>query len=299
MKEKNYAMNTPVSMKALLAFESSVRLGSFVLAAEALHVTPGAIGQQIKKLEEQLGFALFIRDIRKLTVTGQGMAYYQLIAPALAQLLDAGRKVRERTGRRLCLSMPPGVAAKWFSPRMPQFIAAFPDVDLHLNASTTLVMLERDNVDLAIRYFDGHAQQSALCRLMWNDECRVYAQPALLSARQINTPADIGNATLLHTTLHPDWTAWLNCHTPLTPERIASLNGIHFDQTLLAIEAAKQGQGLLLCHPKLVEEELTQGTLIRAFDHVWHSGKGFWLLINPQKKADATVNAVAQWLLRN
>jgi len=84
-----------------------MRLGSFTLAASELNVTPGAIGQQIQKLEEWLGVALFVRQIRQVTPTPEGRAYYAQIQPALAQIVHASRRMRERQGKGVTLSVPP------------------------------------------------------------------------------------------------------------------------------------------------------------------------------------------------
>ncbi|RKR54692.1 LysR family transcriptional regulator [Yokenella regensburgei] len=289
-------MNSLPPLKALQAFEASVRLGSFLNAASALHVTPGAISQLVKKLENQLNVQLFIRDVRRLTVTEAGLEYYRLIVPALAQLAAAGEAMQALNQHRLTFSMPPGVAAQWFSARMPALMAAFPGTDLHLNATSAVMTLERDNIDIAIRYFDGRSQQGPLCQPLWDDECRVYANPQYLQAQGLRSPEDVVRATLLHTTMYPDWNQWLMRYTSLTEAQRAAIPGIHVDQTLLAIDAARRGQGVLICHPQLVNEALKQGALTEIFNAPWHSGKGFWLLINPRKREDKRVLAVVEWL---
>lgn len=282
-------------MKALLAFEVSVRLGSFLKAAEELHVTPGAVGQQIKKLEERLGVILFTRGVRRLTVTASGKEYYRLLAPALQQIAAAGKKIEEAARRRFTISMPPGFAAQWFSPRMPAFIARFPDIDLRLNATAAVVSLEQDDVDLAIRHFDGRGALGK-CQLLVEDECWVYCRPDYLVERKIQGPDDLSKATLLHTTMFPDWEAWLQEHTAFSLDEIEAQAGIHFDQTLLAIEAAKRGQGMMICIPLLLEEALCKGELIRAFPFSYRTGKGFYLTLAQARRKDSHLHEICQWL---
>ena len=86
-------------MNSLRAFEASIRLNSFSLAAEELNVTPGAVGQQIKKLEDWLGMELFTRSVRQVRPTADGLDYAARIGPALRQIVDASQQVRGRSDR--------------------------------------------------------------------------------------------------------------------------------------------------------------------------------------------------------
>lgn len=134
---------------------------------------PGAVGQQIRKLEDWLGVALFVREVRQVLPTEAARAYWQRIQPALAEIADASRKVRDSGSMAVWLSMPPGFAAKWFTSRMAGLLTRYPGLELHLNASAQLVDFERDAIDLAIRYFDGRAPQLDVT-LLCTDEARVY-----------------------------------------------------------------------------------------------------------------------------
>ncbi len=111
-------MNPYPPLKALVAFDATMRTGSFSLAAAELFVTPGAVGQQIQKLEEWLGVALFVRQVRQVQPTEDALGYWKRIQPALAQIADASHRLRERRNSAVVLSMPPGFATKWFASRM-------------------------------------------------------------------------------------------------------------------------------------------------------------------------------------
>ncbi|MFP3582642.1 LysR family transcriptional regulator [Paraburkholderia sp. SIMBA_055] len=106
-------------LKALIAFEAAMRLGSFTLASQELNLTPGAVGQQIHKLEDWLGIALFVRQTRQVTPTEDGRAYFVQIEPALSELIRASYRIREGRGDGVRLSMPPSFAAKWFALAWP------------------------------------------------------------------------------------------------------------------------------------------------------------------------------------
>ncbi|WP_114196166.1 LysR substrate-binding domain-containing protein [Edaphovirga cremea] len=283
-------------MRALLAFEAAARLSSFTLAAAELSVTPGAISQQVKKLEEWLGAELFVRETRQLTITDVGEHYYQQILLPLNQIAQASENVVNRQKRSVCISMPPSVAAKWFSPRMPLFMREFPLIELRLNATTALVDVDHGNVDVGICYYDG---QSPLLEntFLAPDECRVYCHPGYQQTHNLLQPEALSRATLLHTSLHPHWADWLALNTALSKSQIKAILAISFDQSLLAIEAAKRQQGVVLTSRLLVEEELQQGTLIELFDLPYSTGQAFYLVNSCRKTLSADVIAVREWLL--
>ena len=201
-------MKTTLPVKALLVFDAAMRHNSFTMAAEELHVTPGAVGQQIQKLEAWLGVALFARMVRQIHPTAEAQHYWSNVQPALARLQHASEQIRLRQVNEVWLSMPPTLAAKWFAPRMAGFLAQWPDISLHLGATTAISDFERDRVDLAIRYFDG-ADASLESTLLYADEVRLYCAPDYVKELRLQVPSDLVRATLLHTTLQPHWKSWL------------------------------------------------------------------------------------------
>ncbi len=271
-----------------------MRLSSFTLAADELGVTPGAVGQQIQKLEEWLGVALFARQIRQVTPTAEGRAYFARIQPALAEILHASRRLRERNNTGLRLSMPPSFAAKWFGPRMADFLQAYPGIALSLTTSTSFVDFELDAVDLAIRYFNGVAPELSV-QLLWPDEARAYCSPAYARKRKLKTPRDLQAATLLHNTLHPHWTAWLQRFSCLAAAQIEAIAGMQFDQSLMAIEAAVREQGVVLTSALLVEAELAGGTLIEPFGDALPLSTGYYLAHPATAELQPGVSALKDW----
>ncbi len=283
-------------LKALVALEAAMRLGSFTLAAEELAVTPGAVGQQIQKLEEWLGVALFVRQVRQVTPTAEGRAYFARIQPALAEIIVASRRLRESRHNGVRLSMPPSFAAKWFAPRMADFVTRYPEVALSLSTSTALVDFELDAVDLAIRYFDGHDGQLDVERLA-PDEVRAYCSADYAARMQLTAPAALRTATLLHNTLHPHWPQWLRQFTDLADDAIERIAGIHFDQSLMAIDAAVRGQGVVLTSPLLTEAEVHEGTLIEPFAGALSLDKGYYLVHPGALELAPGARALKAWLI--
>lgn len=282
-------------MKALVALEAAMRLGSFTLAAQELSVTPGAIGQQIQKLEDWLGVALFIRQVRQVTPTAEGRLYFARIQPALLEIILASRRLRERRIKGVRLSMPPSFAAKWFAPRMADFLQAHPGIALNLNTTTTVLDFEYDAVDLAVRYFDGVDRQLTV-QLLCTDEARAYCSPAYAKKWNLKRPEDLRSATLLHNTLHPHWKAWLTRFSSLAETQIEGIGGIHFDQSLMAIDAAVRAQGVVLTSPILLEAELAAGALVDPFGHALALPTGYHLVHPDTDELKPDVASLKAWM---
>lgn len=273
-----------------------MRLGSFTLAAAELSVTPGAVGQQIQKLEEWLGIALFVRQIRQVTPTAEGRAYFAQIQPAIAQIVEASRRVREGRSKGVRLSMPPSLAAKWFAPRMAEFLIAHPGIALNLSTSTAFVDFELDAVDLAIRYFNG-ADPALSVHLLYADSARIYCSPVYARQLKLKRPEDLHRATLLHNTLHPHWTAWLKQFSALTQAQIERIGGVHVDQSLIAIEAAVRGQGVVLTSALLTQAEVASGSLIEPFDLALPLTSAYYLVHPRTADLHAGARTLKAWLI--
>lgn len=283
-------------LKALTAFEAAMRLGSFTLASQELNVTPGAVGQQIQKLEQWLGTELFVRQIRQVTPTEDGRTYFAQIQPALAELIQASHRIRGRRGSGLRLSMPPSFAAKWFAPRMADFLQANPGISLSLSTTTTMVDFELDGVDLAVRHFDGKDPQLSV-QLLCHDEAHAYCHAAYADQHRLRRPDDLRRATLLHNTLHPHWVAWLSRFSDLAEPAIEAIAGIGFDQSLMAIDAAVRSQGVVLTSPLLVERELARGELIEPFGDALPLSAGYYLVHPATAGNRPNVQALKTWFL--
>lgn len=290
-------MKTSLPVKALLVFDAAMRHNSFALAAEELHVTPGAVGQQIQKLEAWLGVTLFTRMVRQIHPTAEALQYWSSIQPALTRLQHASEQIRLRQVNEVWLSMPPTLAAKWFAPRMAGFLAQRPEISLHLGATTAISDFERDRVDLAIRYFDGE-DASLESTLLYRDEVRLYCAPGYVKELRLQVPSDLVRATLLHTTLQPHWKSWLQRFSTLSDVQIDAIPHLHFDQSLLAIETARYGQGAVLSSAILTEAELHDGALCEPFGCRLPVTKGYYVVHHRGTPLRPAALALKNWLLQ-
>lgn len=237
-------------LNALKAFETAARWSSISLAARELGVTPGAVSQQIKVLEDHAGARLFRREGAALALTELGMALQPVLRDAFEQLKRSADIIYGPGQRRsLAVSVPPSFAVRWLVPRMIRFSVAHPEIEVWISADMQLTDVAGGRADVAVRYGRGGYPGVRIEPLLEAGVIPV-CSPALLSGRKpLNRPADLAGQTLIHVTTsaieepRPDWAAWLASRG--LGEIDASV-GPRFDQTAFAIEDAANGRGVAL-----------------------------------------------------
>jgi LysR family glycine cleavage system transcriptional activator len=285
------------SLNGLRAFEAAARLRSFTLAAAELNVTQTAISHQIRRLEEQLGIKLFIRQNRALALTRQAQDYLPSVRTAFEDLRRATARLhRAEQEERLTVSTTASLATKWLVSRVAAFQDANPGMEVRITTSTHLVDFHREEVDIAVRY--GRGVWPGL-RAHWLMAERLFpvCSPALLNgANPLRQPADLAHHTLLHTSLPRDeWNLWLTAAG--LPHAIAARRGLSFDLGFMAIQAAVEGLGIALGRSHLVEADIAAGRLVAPFDTELPRDAGYYV-VTPEATADATKIALFRdWLI--
>ena len=282
-------------LNAVRAFEAAARHLSFARAAEELHVTPAAISQQVKLLEEHLGVALFVRG-KKLTLGDAAQTLLPQISEALDQIERAMLKARPNTqNNTLVISAPPAFASRWLVPRLEDFQTQHPGIELRLHATKRPVNFQVEDVDVAIRFGAGNYTGLSTERLMPEALIPV-ATPAL--AATIDTPDDLAHCNLLEDDWHiengmfPDWITWLTTlGVSATPSRIR-----HFGDASLVIQAAVSGLGVALCWHSLVTDDLKTGRLVHLLNQSIPSTLGYDLVIPQNRLALDKVLTFRNWL---
>jgi LysR family glycine cleavage system transcriptional activator len=285
------------SLTALRAFEAAARQLSFARAATELHVTPAAISQQIKQLEDYLGLALFRRGKTLALSDGAGVVLPQ-ISEAFDQLERAVDRLRLRDASGPCVvSTPPTFAAHWLVPRLEDFHSRYPDIELRLLATRRLVDFSLEDVDVAVRFGAGPFPGLHAEALMQESIVPV-ATPAM--AETIKAPADLLHCTLLHDESHewdpafPDWETWLSA---LGIAITQPLRVRHFGDSSLSIQAAVSGLGVTLMWRSLVVDELRSGRLQQLFGHSLATNQRYHLVTTDSRLKLAKVSAFREWLL--
>ena len=284
-------------LTALRAFEAVARHLSMVRAAEELHVTPAAVSQQIKQLEDLLGQPLFKRG-KTLALSDSAEAALPLLTDAFDRLERAAAQLYSGANDGpLVVSTPPTFAARWLVPRLDDFQTCHPEIELRLLATRRLVDFALEDVDCAIRFGDGDYPDLSVERLMPEAIIPV-AAPTL--AAGIATTADIARKPLLNDEWHtsnlafPDWETWLASQgvTPESPLRIK-----HFGESNLTIQAAVSGLGVALVWRSLVEDDLKAGRLVWLLDQTIATRMAYHLVMPPNRIGMPKVAAFRAWLL--
>jgi LysR family glycine cleavage system transcriptional activator len=283
-------------LRALQAFEAAGRHLSFARAAKELHVTPAAVSQQIKLLEEQIGQPLFERA-PTLRLSAAAAAVSRQLREALDALEQVSGQLRASQAERpLVVSLPPSFASRWLIPRLERFSLKHPDIELHLQATTRAVDFASEDVDVAVRYGAGRYPGLHVERLRAETVVAV-AHPRL--AAGLRQASDLTRTTLLHNTglswdpTFPDWPTWLrNAGVIATaPLRIRK-----FDEANMVIEAALAGLGVALVWRTLVNEELASGRLLALFEEQ-PLANAYHFVCPPERLGLPRVAAFRQWLL--
>lgn len=276
-------------LNALRAFEVSARHLSFTRAAEELHLTQTAVSQHVRKLEDRLGRRLFRRLPRGLALTDEGQALLPVLSDAFERMGATLASLQTRQRREvLSIGVVGTFAVGWLLPRLRDFQARHPLIELRLFTHNNRVDLAAEGLDAAIRFGDGNWPGCEAVPLMDTPLAPVCA-PAL--AHRIRTPTDLGRETLLRSYRGDEWPAWFDAAGVRAP----LLTGPQFDSSLLLADAAAQGAGVALLPLRLFSRDLQAGRLVRLFDVEVAVGR-YWFTRLSRRRATPALQALRRWL---
>ncbi len=283
-------------------FEAAARNLSFTRAGAELHLTQSAVSRQIKSLEEWLGVPLFERRPRTLVLTRHGEAFYKAVPGILRAIEDVARKIRhEQQLRTLTVTTTASFASLWLIPRLPRYTREHPQLDVRISTTSKMVDLERSNVEIAIRYTSGVADQSA--RKLFEEEVFPVCAPQLLSdpAKPLAVPADLRNHVLLHFDDPASRIPWLDWPTWLEsvgfPEFRAA-GSLRFNQYEQVVVAAAGGQGVALGRSPLLKHMLQDGRLVAPFTDKSAAPRAYYVLTASIAADNPDVTEFVDWLFR-
>jgi LysR family glycine cleavage system transcriptional activator len=286
-------------LNAVRAFEAVARHLSMTVAAEELHVTPGAISRQVQLLEEFLGAALLKRGHRQVTLTRQGADFYRAASKAIDLLRAASGRARKSRRKQLKIRAYTTFAMRWLVPRLSGFHEAHPDVEVLLTTSLEPVDFKRDDLDGAIRLGDGKWPGAVSHRLVSNILVPVASPKLLKSGPPLRKPADLARHTLLHSIARPDdWAAWLEAAGVI--DKLDPHSGMTYESSAIAYAAAEQGQGVAIAQLFLVEADIASGKLKRLFTKALDMGDFTYYLLTPSHRAETPqMRQFRLWLLEH
>lgn len=283
-------------LNAIRTFEAAGRNLSFTLAAKELNVTPGAVSRQIKLLEEHVEIRLFERANREVRLTPAGQDYLDVVTETFAALNQATtRLVQNRASRPLRLVATMTFALRWLVPRLISFYSSHANRDIQLTTSLKPLDFRTDDVDLAVRLGRGD-WPNLVSHFLFSSDLVPVCSPKLVAGHPMRNAEDLRRHTLLHSTARPrNWSTWLK------GAGLGGCNdsqGVYFESSSLALEAAVEGMGIAIGQTRLVAEDLAAGRLMTPFDIVVREDDGFYLLHTIDGGHNKTLRQFRDWMLR-
>lgn len=284
------------SLNALKAFEATARHESFTRAADELCVTQGAVSQQVKGLEDELGVRLFRRERQRLLMTDAGRFYQEVVRDAFDRLgMGTERLLQRQSSGALTVTTSPNFATKWLVHRLRRFSEAHPGIDLRISASTHHVDFAREDIDLAIRHGNGQWPGLDVAQLCTETLFPVCSPKLLEARRSLRSLRDITHHTLLHTNGTDEWAEWLR---KMKIDEVDFSRGIVFNQASMAIDAAVDGQGIALARTALASWDLLSGRLVKPFPQAVEAPYAYWIVCPKASAALPKIAIFREWLLK-
>lgn len=248
-----------IPLRAIASFHAAARTGSVGRAAQALNVTPSAVSQQIRHLEEHLGTVLFARKGRANVLTEAGERYFEMVAGALEQVEFATERVRGLSAPTLLtIRSAPTFASQWLMPRIDDFLAENPHLELRLDATNEFTDFEREGVDVDIRYGEGR-WPGLYSEPLARDRIRPLCSPGLAAEGSLE-PGDLPDFRLIHSVKAlTSWQAFFAA-AGIVPQR--GWRRILFDRSYMVIRAATGGLGIALESDVFAHAEIASGALV-------------------------------------
>ncbi|WP_250536346.1 LysR substrate-binding domain-containing protein [Caballeronia sp. AZ10_KS36] len=285
-------------LNALRYFEAVARLGSFAGAANELHVTHWAVGKRIRMLEDWFGVPLFERRARGVVLTDEGTTLLVDVNGAFARLGSSVSRLRqESTTRRIKgvvrVNALASFAVCWLIPRLADFQALYPDVDVRLSTTSRRLRYVSDAFDIGVR--SGPEDAAGIKSSVLMPDLRLPAcSPKVLIGRPLGTIADLRSHTWLHsTTTRTAWSEWL---LEAGEPAMQGARDLHFDHVFLQLAAATEGLGVTLASLPLIEREIAAGRLVCPLQGPVWRGPDYTMVVNVDRAGDEAVKVFGKWI---
>ena len=281
-------------LPALHTFLITAQCCNFTRAAELLHITQGAVSRQISGLEGHLGYSLFQRQARGLSLTAQGRELFPKIQQIFALIDEAVDQVGVK---RAALQLKtPTCMMRWLLPRLLQWQKERPDVPVELTTTVQhAVDFRREQFDAAVIY-GAYPDNSMQVHHIFDEQLTPVCSQSLLDGPvPLKQVSDLEHHMLLHPTVdQQDWEQWLKA----AGTTLSNINkGQHFDTLDLAMTVASQGSGVAIGDWALIGEDLNAGRLVMPFDLKVKTGAAYYFVYPNRKGTSAHLQELLDWLL--
>ncbi|WP_410686014.1 transcriptional regulator GcvA [Avibacterium paragallinarum] len=281
-------------LNSLKAFECAARHLSFTKAADELFVTQAAVSHQIKLLEDFLGIELFKRQHRTLVLTELGQIYCKEVKDILYRLSDVTQKLMaQKNEKHLAISVPQTFGIQWLVPRLSQFNALYPDIEVRLTGVDQDEGLLNREIDIAIYYGRG-AWENLQVEKLAEENLLLLVSPKLLAKQPVRCAEDLKKHTLIHIHTRDNWQKMADY---LQLEELDIQHGPIFSHTFMALQAAVHGQGIVLANRVLAQQEIDNERLRIVLSTQLKDPKSFYVVNQFDKANEEQILAFRQWII--
>lgn len=277
---------------ALRALEAAARHRSYSRAASELAVTHGAVSQQIRKLEAELGARLFTRQGNAMIPTEAAARLAARVGQAMGVLQAAVDDFTTAADRDpLVVSLDPQFGTRWLPARLPRLLADPAGAGLEFRMESRTADFVTDGVDVGVRYGRG-VSQGVERALLFREMLFPVCSAALAAQLSVSRPEDLAAVTLLRHT-HRPWSLWFSCFGLAEP----APSGPEFEDSLMLLESAAQGMGVALARSSLVEQDLASGRLVRLLPEAVTNDFAFYVAWRADSPKLRRILALRDWLV--
>lgn len=286
-----------ISLRGLRTFCVAARHKSFTTAAEQLFITPSAVSHQIKSLEEELGERLFERGSRELALTDIGASLYEDVNPLIEQLDGIAANYKKGRGRSsVRISVQPFFASEYFVPRLSEFTADNPDIDIQVGTSDESTEKHPADADLSIRLFRKPPSDMPSNKLfplrMVPAGSKDFRKALDVRGRRIVSDFPL----LVHESRPKAWSQWSTASGIELPK---NSKVTRLESMIAIVRAAERGIGAALVPIPLAEQWFRQETIVRLFDQELVADVSYYLVCNKERANYPAVRELEDWILEN
>ncbi|MFH7587511.1 LysR substrate-binding domain-containing protein [Oceanimonas smirnovii] len=284
----------------IMAFETAAKTGSLAGAADILCLTPAAVSQQIRQLEDQLGVKLFVRSKHGVELTEAGTSYLTFTQEAFESLRMGQQSLARYQGEQaLTITALPTLASRWLMPNLNIWMAQHSNIQLRVQGTHSQIDFGTDPTDFYLSFGDEHYGDQH-CIELFRDRVMAVCSPSILPGNwQSGTLNVLADFPMIHVDwgrdgrFLPNWSEWLQA-AGLTQQ--APNNGPSFNLSSMAIDAALYGSGLLLGQRAFIREELADGRLVTLSEVTLPLNKAYYL-VYPERVMDKPgARELVEWL---
>ena len=282
------------SLSSLRAFDAAAQRGSFRAAAEHLAVTPTAISHHIRGLEDQLGVALFDRSGRQVMLTEDGRRLVEVTSKAFGMLDQAVHTLRRTAQKAVRLSAGPIFTARWLMPRISDFWAAHPDIQLEVVPSYRPGRQDQTNPDIVIRWERMAEMPENADKLLELSPVAIASEAFVARNGPVDDPTQLLKMPLLHQRDHWGWMDWF---AAMLVQPTDSLQGPVFEDANALLRGAAEGQGAIVGWLPLIDQDLSDGRVVRLFQEDITATHAYYVEARQGDPSRRETRDVIDWLI--